>query len=64
MNWGKKKEAFQQEREQVPVAVWECESDDCIGWMRKNFSFGDHPDCPLCGMKMKSGERLLYTLPD
>ena len=23
--------------EQTPV--WECESEDCLGWMRKNFSF-------------------------
>ena len=43
--------------EQTPV--WECESEDCLGWMRKNFSFEEEPKCPLCKSSMKSGERLL-----
>ncbi|MBU3570149.1 hypothetical protein IUK39_08220 [Priestia aryabhattai] len=29
--------------------------------MRKNFSYQNHQKCPLCGYKMKSGERLLET---
>ena len=46
--------------EQTPV--WECESEDCLGWMRKNFSFEEEPKCPLCKSSMKSGERLLPKL--
>ncbi|WP_028401583.1 cold-inducible protein YdjO-related protein [Ectobacillus panaciterrae] len=64
MHWNKKKDAFQQEKKQEEVAVWECESDDCLGWMRKEFSFTDEPDCPLCGTRMKNGTRLLYVLPE
>ncbi|GAA3319721.1 hypothetical protein GCM10020331_027770 [Ectobacillus funiculus] len=33
----KKKQAMQQEAEQVKAAVWECESENCRGWMRKDF---------------------------
>ncbi|HDR4470788.1 TPA: cold-shock protein, partial [Bacillus thuringiensis] len=36
--------------EQTPV--WECESEDCLGWMRKNFSFEEEPKCPLCKSSM------------
>lgn len=43
--------------------VWECESEDCIGWMRKDFSYENHQNCPLCGHKMGAGERLLEKLP-
>lgn len=43
--------------------VWECESEDCIGWMRKDFSHENHQKCPLCGHKMRDGERLLEKLP-
>ena len=42
--------------------VWECEAEDCLGWMRKNFSFEEEPKCPLCKSSMKSGERLLPKL--
>ncbi|MHC8970090.1 cold-shock protein [Priestia aryabhattai] len=43
------------------MEIWECESEECNGWMRKNFSYQNHQKCPLCGYKMKSGERLLET---
>ena len=46
----------------VQTSVWDCESDDCIGWMRKDFSFETDPNCPLCGSKMKSGDRLLQQI--
>jgi hypothetical protein len=46
------------------IEVWECESEDCIGWMRKDFSCEDHSHCPLCrSRKMRSGERLLVIVP-
>jgi hypothetical protein len=59
MYWSKKNDL---EDKQEQVAIWECQAEDCLGWMRKNFSFEDHPNCPLCGNTMKSGERLLYNL--
>ncbi|MCP8969566.1 cold-shock protein [Ectobacillus ponti] len=64
MHWNKKRDQAQEERIQEEVPVWECSSEDCKGWMRKNFSFTENPDCPLCGSEMKSGERLLHVLPD
>lgn len=57
-----KKDPSQPEAERENIAVWECESDDCLGWMRKDFSFAEEPACPLCGESMKSGERLLYKI--
>ncbi|MDM5190492.1 cold-shock protein [Bacillus sp. DX4.1] len=48
--------------EPVETAVWECQTEDCLGWMRKNFSFDEEPKCPLCKGKMTSGERLLQKL--
>jgi hypothetical protein len=62
MYWSRKKQAMQQEAEQVKAAVWECESENCRGWMRKDFSLQDHPKCPLCSAGMKSGERMLSIL--
>ncbi|MBM7693850.1 hypothetical protein JOC77_003294 [Peribacillus deserti] len=44
------------------IEVWECQSQDCKGWMRKDYSFEDLPDCPLCGEKMEAGERLLVKI--
>ena len=41
------------------IEVWECESEACIGWMRKNFSYEVNQKCPLCGHTMKAGKRLL-----
>ncbi|MFD3448414.1 cold-inducible protein YdjO-related protein [Microbacteriaceae bacterium 4G12] len=62
MYWNKKNDPNGQEKKMVNVEVWECESDDCLGWMRKDFSFTEDPKCPLCGSAMKSGERLLQEL--
>ncbi|WP_026694307.1 cold-inducible protein YdjO-related protein [Peribacillus kribbensis] len=45
------------------IAVWECLSQECNGWMRKEYSFQELPDCPLCGEKMEAGERLLVKIP-
>ncbi|MBO1582362.1 MULTISPECIES: cold-shock protein [Bacillus] len=44
------------------IAVWECQSESCHGWMRKNFSLEEEPKCPLCKGDMKSGTRLLQKL--
>ncbi|MES5952201.1 cold-inducible protein YdjO-related protein [Bacillus fungorum] len=44
------------------IAVWECTSEDCRGWMRKNFSLEEEPKCPLCKNDMNSSERLLQKL--
>ncbi|CAI8746277.1 MULTISPECIES: cold-shock protein [Bacillus] len=44
------------------IAVWECQAEDCLGWMRKNFSLEEEPKCPLCKGDMESGTRLLQKL--
>ena len=54
-------------RQAVPVpeeetAVWACVSEDCPGWMRKDFSFDHHPVCPLCSSEMREEIRLLPEL--
>ncbi|MCM3538018.1 cold-inducible protein YdjO-related protein [Priestia endophytica] len=59
MHWSKRNT---EEEVQEEVAVWECESTECVGWMRKNFSFDEKPSCPLCDSSMKSGERMLSKL--
>ena len=46
------------------IEIWECESEECNGWMRKNFSYQNHQKCPLCGHKMRTGERLLDASPN
>jgi hypothetical protein len=34
--------------------VWQCQSDNCNGWMRKSFSLEEAPVCPICQSEMKS----------
>ncbi|MEW9670399.1 cold-inducible protein YdjO-related protein [Ammoniphilus sp. 3BR4] len=46
----------------MPTEVWECESTDCKGWMRKNYSLETTPGCPLCDSPMKSGTRMIPQL--
>ncbi|WP_404978317.1 cold-inducible protein YdjO-related protein [Bacillus thuringiensis] len=46
----------------VEIAVWECQEENCRGWMRKNFSLEEEPQCPLCKGDMESSERLLQKL--
>ncbi|WP_028400248.1 cold-inducible protein YdjO-related protein [Ectobacillus panaciterrae] len=62
MYWRSRKNDLQQEAPKALVAVWECESADCLGWMRKSFSLNEKPKCPLCQTSMKSGERMLCTI--
>nr|WP_134699777.1 cold-inducible protein YdjO-related protein [Ammoniphilus sp. YIM 78166] len=46
----------------VPTEVWNCESQECKGWMRKNFSLENSPECPLCQTEMKAGTRMIPQL--
>lgn len=46
----------------IPTEVWECESNECKGWMRKNYSLETTPGCPLCDSPMKSGTRYIPQL--
>lgn len=46
----------------IPTAIWECEANDCKGWMRKSFSLESAPDCPLCKSSMRSGTRVIPPL--
>ncbi|MBM7647870.1 hypothetical protein JOC78_000810 [Bacillus ectoiniformans] len=47
--------------ESEDIETWECVSDDCNGWMRKDFSQND-PTCPFCKSEMKSGTRFINFL--
>ncbi|TCP26621.1 cold-inducible protein YdjO [Scopulibacillus darangshiensis] len=52
-------------QEPVPEAetnVWSCTSESCSGWMRDDFSFEDHPKCPLCQAEMVKEVRVLPVL--
>ncbi|KAB7709006.1 hypothetical protein F9802_02400 [Bacillus aerolatus] len=44
------------------IDTWECVSEDCNGWMRKDFSAAETPACPFCGKEMKSGTRYTHFL--
>jgi len=44
--------------------IWECKSEECNGWMRKNFSYENRQKCPLCGHKMRVEKRLLDASPN
>ncbi|MFF2481177.1 cold-shock protein [Paenibacillus sp. NPDC058071] len=53
---------IQEEVPEVNTKIWSCESDDCNGWMRANFTFDEAPTCLICGSSMQSGEKMLPTL--
>ncbi|WP_308421798.1 cold-shock protein [Paenibacillus radicis (ex Gao et al. 2016)] len=53
---------IQEEIPEVNTKIWSCESDDCNGWMRENFSFEQAPTCLLCNSPMVSAERMLPML--
>lgn len=42
--------------------VWLCSNDECIGWMRDNFTFDEKPTCPLCQSSMIQGDKVLPVL--
>ncbi|RXT04897.1 cold-inducible protein YdjO-related protein [Ammoniphilus sp. CFH 90114] len=46
----------------TPTEVWECEANECKGWMRKNYSLDTTPNCPLCQTQMRSGTRMIPQL--
>ncbi len=46
----------------IPTDIWECEANNCKGWMRKSFSLDSAPDCPLCKSSMRSGTRVIPLL--
>jgi hypothetical protein len=48
-----------EEEEKFDTPVWSCESEQCLGWMRKNFSFQLVPQCPLCASAMREESRML-----
>jgi len=51
-----------EELPQEETAIWQCVSDDCIGWMRDDFSFEEVPTCYLCSSPMVSATRMLPAL--
>ncbi|WP_268587598.1 cold-inducible protein YdjO-related protein [Priestia megaterium] len=44
--------------------IWEYQSEESNGWMRKTFSYENHQKCPLCGHKMRARERFLDESPN
>ncbi|MGM9986331.1 MAG: cold-inducible protein YdjO-related protein [Bacillaceae bacterium] len=57
-----KKNTFEKEVKMENTEVWVCESCDCKGWMRKQFSFSEEPNCPLCGSSMATDTKELPVL--
>ncbi|WP_240415569.1 cold-shock protein [Paenibacillus periandrae] len=51
--------------EDIPLentAIWSCENESCMGWMRDNFAFESAPVCSSCQAPMVSGMRMLPML--
>lgn len=44
------------------TAIWKYNNEDCIGWMRDNFSFDVKPICPLCSSDMHNDAKILPIL--
>ncbi|SDS65836.1 Cold-inducible protein YdjO [Paenibacillaceae bacterium GAS479] len=42
--------------------IWSCVSEDCNGWMRKNFALDEVPVCFLCQSPMEHSTRELPVL--
>ncbi|MCZ0702133.1 hypothetical protein J2T56_001533 [Natronobacillus azotifigens] len=48
--------------EEVETVVWSCNSEECAGWMRADYSFDTEPACPLCQSEMTEETRVLPKL--
>lgn len=48
MFYGKKANEEKVENILIDTMIFSCSSDDCIGWMRKDFATADLL-CPICG---------------
>ncbi|MEY4479426.1 MAG: hypothetical protein RLZZ267_104 [Bacillota bacterium] len=46
----------------VDTVIWSCENDNCVCWMRKNYTFEATPQCPICQTNMREETRLLPSL--
>ncbi|WP_404822282.1 cold-shock protein [Paenibacillus lycopersici] len=55
-----KKQAEPIPEEDTPI--WTCTNDSCTCWMRSDFSFGEHPSCPICHSSMTSDIKSLPVL--
>ncbi|WP_223701989.1 cold-shock protein [Sutcliffiella deserti] len=42
--------------------IWECEAEDCNGWMRDNFKSSETPSCPLCKCGMKQSTKVIAVV--
>jgi hypothetical protein len=54
-----------QQVEEIPLyemIVWNCDSGQCNGWMRQDYSFSVEPACPLCQSSMSQEVRMLPKL--
>lgn len=46
--------------EKKMVDIWQC--SNCIGWMQKEYSMSQEPNCPLCSGYMMQGAREVNIL--
>lgn len=33
----------------IDTSIWDCQAENCNGWMREDFSLEENPTCPMCG---------------
>ncbi|RKD26802.1 hypothetical protein BEP19_16530 [Ammoniphilus oxalaticus] len=50
--------------EEVMTDIWDCVTEDCSGWARKDFSFSSEPVCPFCEGAMIAESKMLPVLND
>jgi hypothetical protein len=50
--------------EEIATETWSCMEESCLGWARKNFTFHEEPECPLCEGQMVAETRMLPALLD
>jgi len=43
----------------VETTVWKCVNSSCQGWMRMEFTFEEHPNCPICNSLMEQAIKLI-----
>ncbi|MCZ8513804.1 cold-inducible protein YdjO-related protein [Paenibacillus filicis] len=58
MRFSKDKEPVQE----VETSVWICNKENCLGWIREDFSFETAPICIFCKSEMVRTIRMLPVL--
>lgn len=45
--------------EEIETRIWSCTNEDCVGWMRADYTFDQNPTCPLCNSEMIEETKVL-----